>query len=218
MQKTKELKLHKFVDFLLERNQQINLTSAKTAEEIWQRHIDESLLLTTYIEKSGDRIVDIGSGGGFPAIPLAILFPKKLFTLIESVSKKANFLKDCSEHLGLKNITVINDRVENVGQNKKYREKFDIGTARSVAHLNILVEYLLPLIKVGGHAVLPKISHEGEVKDAENAIKILGGKISKIESNILPTEKELNIILIEKIEATLSNYPRHDGMPARNPL
>ena len=212
-------KFCKYMNLLLEWNEKINLTAITEQNDIILKHFVDSLTISKYLKKD-EKIVDIGTGAGFPGIPLAIVNKSNSFVLVDSLNKRINFLNDIKEKIELENIIAIHSRAEEFGQNKNYREKFDIAVSRAVANLSVLTEYLLPSVKVGGKVICMKGSQiEDEIKDAQFAIKELGGKIKKIEEFCLPTtDMKRNIIIIEKIKPTLKKYPRKSGLPSKQPL
>ena len=212
-------KFYNYMNLLLEWNEKINLTAITEQEDIILKHFVDSLTIYKLIEEN-KSIIDIGTGAGFPGIPLAILKNKNKFTLVDSLNKRINFLNEIKESLSLENITNIHARAEEFGQNKKYREKFDIAVSRAVANLSILVEYLLPVVKLGGKVICMKGSNvEDELKEAEYAISTLGGKVVLKDEFYLPqSDIKRNIIVIEKIKNTPSKYPRKAGTPSKEPL
>ena len=212
-------KFYKYMNLLIEWNEKINLTAITEQKDIIVKHFVDSLTISKYLEKD-ESVVDIGTGAGFPGIPLAIINQANKFTLVDSLNKRINFLNDVKEKIELKNITTIHSRAEEFGQNKIYREKFDIAVSRAVAKLNVLVEYLLPTIKVGGKIICMKGSKiKEELDEAKFAVKELGGNIKYQEEFLLPeTDIKRNIIIIEKIKNTPKKYPRKSGMPSRQPL
>ena len=212
-------KFYNYMNLLLEWNEKINLTAITEQEDIILKHFVDSLTIYKYIEDNKSAI-DIGTGAGFPGIPLAILKNKNEFTLVDSLNKRINFLNEIKEKLSLKNVTNIHARAEEFGQNKKYREKFDVAVSRAVANLSILVEYLLPVVKLGGKVICMKGSNiEDELKEAEFAISTLGGKVVLKDEFYLPqSDIKRNIIVIEKIKNTPSKYPRKAGTPSKEPL
>ena len=212
-------KFYKYMNLLIEWNEKMNLTAITEQKDIIVKHFVDSLTISKYLEKD-ESVVDIGTGAGFPGIPLAIINQANKFTLVDSLNKRINFLNDVKEKIELKNITTIHSRAEEFGQNKIYREKFDIAVSRAVAKLNVLVEYLLPTIKVGGKIICMKGSKiKEELDEAKFAVKELGGNIKYQEEFLLPeTDIKRNIIIIEKIKNTPKKYPRKSGMPSRQPL
>ena len=212
-------KFYKYMELLIEWNEKINLTAITNQNDIILKHFVDSLTISKYIDQN-KKIVDVGTGAGFPGIPLSIMNSEKNFTLVDSLNKRINFLNDIKEKLNLNNIYNIHSRVEEFGQNKLYREKFDIAVSRAVANLSVLVEYMLPTIKLGGIAICMKGSQiEEEYKEAEFAIKELGGKLKEKIDFVLPeTDMKRNIIIIEKIKETPKKYPRKAGLPSKEPL
>lgn len=209
----------KYKNLLLEWNEKINLTAITDEDDIILKHFVDSMTILKYIE-SDSSIVDVGTGAGFPGIPVKIANPSINVTLVDSLNKRLLFLEDVINKLNLKQIKTVHSRAEEFGQNKIYREKFDIATSRAVANLSVLVEYLLPLVKVGGKCICMKGSEiEEELKNSKDAIKILGGEIEKVEEFTLPeSDIKRNIIIIKKIKQTPNRYPRKPGVPSKNPL
>ena len=211
-------KYYNYMDLLLEWNGKINLTAIIDPKEIILKHFVDSLTIAKYI-KDDEKLIDVGTGAGFPGIPLSIVKENTDIVLLDSLNKRINFLQEVKENLKLKNITTIHGRAEEFGKNKKEREKYDIATSRAVAPLNILLEYLLPLVKVGGRAICMKGSNIEEVENAKNALEILGGKIEKIEEITLPnSDIKRNIIIVEKVKNTPLKYPRKPGTPSKEPI
>lgn len=218
--KSKEIELFcSYMKNLLEWNTKINLTAITEQKEIILKHFIDSLTIHSYIEEK-NTIMDVGTGAGFPGIPIKIIKKDCNITLLDSLNKRIMFLRDSIDKLGLKHIEAVHARAEEVGREVKYREKYDIVVSRAVAPLNILVEYLIPFVKVGGKVICmkgPKI--EEELKQAQKAINQLGGTIDKIDNLKLPdTEIERNIILIKKWKNTPKEYPRKAGIPSKNPI
>lgn len=208
-----------YMNLLIEWNEKINLTAITEPKEIIIKHFIDSLTINKYIEKN-NKIVDVGTGAGFPGIPIKIYRPEVEVTLVDSLNKRINFLNEVISKLGLEKINTIHARVEEFARNKKYREKFDIVTARAVANLTVLSEYLLPLTKNNGKCICMKGSNiEEECKESKKAIEILGGKIVEIEEFYLPdSDIKRNIINIKKVKTTPAKYPRKPGTPAKEPL
>lgn len=211
-----ENKLNKFKELLILYNEKFNLTSIKNDEEIEVKHFLDSLIGEKFFIKN-KKVVEIGSGGGFPSIPLMIYRDDLNFTLVESTGKKCEFLKTVVDSLNLKG-KILNKRAEDLGKDSNYRESFDIVTARAVARLNTLLEYCLPLIKVGGIFIAYKGDSEEEIKESKNALEILGGKIIKVEEFKLVNENKRTIIVIEKVKETPIKYPRGNGKERSKPL
>ena len=210
---------YNYMNILIEWNKVMNLTNITEPEEIIQKHFVDSLTVLKSI-KENDSIIDVGTGAGFPGIPIKIAFPETRITLLDSLNKRIKFLEEVINKLELKNIETIHGRAEEVAHNKKYREKYDIAIARAVAPLNVLSEYLLPFVKIGGYAICMKgTKGKEEAEEGKNAIKILGGEITKRrEFNLPNTEMARVIIEIEKIKNTEKKYPRKAGTPTKMPL
>ena len=212
-------KLYNYMNLLLEWNEKINLTAITDEKEIILKHFIDSFTINKFIN-SGDIMLDIGTGAGFPGLPIKIIRPEVDVFLMDSLNKRINFLNEVIELLQLKNIEAFHSRAEEMAKNNKFREKFDVVTSRAVAKLNILLEYMLPYTKINGKCLCMKGPNiEEEIKEAEKALKILGGEIEKIEKIILPDSNiERNIIIIRKKSATPLKYPRKAGMPTKEPL
>lgn len=210
---------YKYMNLLLEWNEKINLTAITDPNEVILKHFIDSLTINKYI-KENSTLADVGTGAGFPGIPLKILRPDLKITLVDSLNKRINFLNEVINKLNLVNIETVHSRIEDFGKNKKYRESFDFVTARAVANLAVLSEYLLPIAKVGGQCVCMKGSSvEEELSNGKNAIKVLGGKIKIIDEFVLPdSDMSRNVIIIDKIKNTPNKYPRKAGIPVKEPL
>ena len=211
--------LFKYKELIIDWNKKINLTSITDDEDFINKHIIDSLTIAKCLINPEDKIIDIGTGAGFPGIPVNI-YNNSNIILFDSLNKRLKVLDDIISNLGLINIKTLHGRAEEVFNNKQYREKFDVATSRAVANLNVLSEYMLPSIKVGGICICMKAGNiDEELKNAKNAINILGGKIEKIEKLILPnTDIERNIVIIRKIKNTPNKYPRKPGTPSKDPI
>ena len=209
----------KYMEILLEWNQKINLTAITEEDDIILKHFADSLTILKYIENN-KKIVDVGTGAGFPGVPLSIIKREDEFYLVDSLNKRINFLNEVKIKLDLQNIQNLHYRAEEFGKNKLYRESFDIAVSRAVANLSTLAEYLLPLVNLGGKVICMKGSNvEEELNQAKFAINELGGKLIKKEELVLPrTDMKRTIIIMEKIKNTSSKYPRKAGIPAKQPL
>lgn len=208
-----------YMVLLIEWNEKINLTAITEPKEIILKHFVDSLTIAKYIEE-GKTIIDMGTGAGFPGIPLKIYRNDVKVVLADSLNKRIKFLNEVIEKLQLKNIETIHCRAEELGKNKEYREKFDYATSRAVANLSTLSEYLLPFVKLNGSGVFMKTMEiDEELENAKKAIKILGGRIEKVDKFEIP-ESDLgrSIIIVKKEKQTPSKYPRKPGTPAKEPL
>lgn len=210
---------YQYMNILLEWNKFMNLTGITEPEEVITKHFIDSLTVLDKIDKNAS-VIDVGTGAGFPGIPIKIAFPDTKVVLLDSLNKRIKFLNEVIEKLNLKNIETIHGRAEDFGKNKNCREKYDIAIARAVAPLNILLEYLMPFIKIGGKCLCMKASNsEEEIENSKNAIKILGGKLIKTEEFYIPnTDIKRKIIQVNKVKQTENKYPRKAGTPSKEPL
>ncbi len=212
-------KFFEYMQLLLEWNKKINLTAITEVDDIILKHFIDSLTVIKYIKES-DKIIDVGTGAGFPGIPVGIINLDADITLLDSLNKRINFLNEVCNKLDLKNIKTIHGRAEDFGQNIDTRDKFDIAVSRAVANMTTLVEYLIPFVKVGGHAICMKGPEiDEELSKANFAIKELGGQVEKVEKFVLPNaDIERNIVIIKKISDTPNKYPRKAGTPSQSPM
>lgn len=210
---------YEYMNLLLEWNEKINLTAITEPEEVILKHFIDSLTINKYIRKN-KTLADVGTGAGFPGIPLKIYRPDLNVTLVDSLNKRINFLNEVIVKLDLKDINTVHSRIEDFGKDKKYRESFDYVTARAVANLTTLSEYLIPISKVNGKCICMKGNDiEEEVNNSKNAINLLGGKIDKVDYFELPnSDISRNVIIIDKIKNTPNRYPRKAGIPSKEPL
>ena len=204
---------------LIQWNEKLNLTAITEPEEIVLKHFIDSLTILDEIGEK-DKIVDVGTGAGFPGIPLSIMLPETKITLVDSLNKRLIFLQEVINQLDLKNVELVHARAEEFGQNKKYRESFDIATSRAVANLSTLSEYLIPLVKLDGKCISMKASNaEEEINQAKKAIEVLGGKIEDIKKFNLPdSDIGRTIVIIRKEKNTPTKYPRKPGTPSKEPI
>lgn len=212
-------KYFNYMNLLIEWNNKFNLTAITEENDVILKHFIDCMTVFKYIGDE-DNIIDVGTGAGFPGIPIAINKENANITLLDSLNKRILFLQEVIKDLSLENVVAVHGRAEDLARNKVYRENFDVAVSRAVANLSTLLEYLMPFVKVGGKCICMKGSDIGEeLKDAEFAINILGGEIEKIDSFYLPnSDIKRNIIIIKKIKNISKNYPRKAGIPSKNPL
>ena len=214
-------KFQKFYELVVKKNSEVNLTSITTPEDFAVKHIIDSLSAWDDEKFSGaKKFIDVGTGGGFPGIPLKIFRPEIEICLADSLNKRINFLKDAVKILELEKVECVHGRAEDLAKMPEYRESFDVAISRAVARINVLAEYCLPFVKIGGIFVAMKgRNFEEEVSESEKAVKILGGGEVGIVKKILPEDEgERAIIYVKKNSRTPEKYPRKAGMPLKNPL
>lgn len=212
-------KFHRYKELLLEWNEKMNLTAITDPEEIILKHFIDSLTILKEI-KDNEKVVDVGTGAGFPGIPLSIMNETIKITLVDSLNKRLIFLQNVIDELKLENVKIVHSRAEDFGKNKNYRETFDIAVSRAVANLSTLSEYLIPLIKINAKCICMKASEaEEEIENAKKAIKVLGGAINRIDKFNLPkSDIGRTIIIISKEKGTPNKYPRKAGIPSKEPI
>ena len=214
-----EEKLYKmlfFLELLYERNKVMNLTAIRDRKGMAEKHFIDSLLLTKIIREDEKKIIDVGTGGGFPGLVLAIYYPEKEFLLVDSVKKKVEFINEVIEKLKLSNVKTSYERAEELI--KKNRETFDTALCRGVANLRIILEYMIPFIKLKGR-FLPQKLNINELEEAGNALQLLNASVERVHSFDLPDSKEGRVIMeIVKNGKTDRKYPRKTGIPAKKPL
>lgn len=210
-------KFDNLCSFLLHYNESVNITAITDREGVFEKHFLDSVLGESLFFK-GAAVAEVGSGGGFPSIPLKFLRDDLKFDLIESTGKKCVYLQSVVDKFSLDGVKVLNFRAEELGKNQKYREKYDCSTARAVAALNVLCEYCLPFVKVGGRFVAYKGECAQELDEAKNAIKILGGELEDVINYNLPSGDKRTLITIRKISPTPEKYPRGQGKERKKPL
>jgi 16S rRNA (guanine527-N7)-methyltransferase len=206
---------------LIEWNQKFNLTAIRDTESIRTKHfLDSFSCILAWKATPPNHLIDIGTGAGFPGIPLKILYPSMKLTLVESVGKKAMFCQHIVRVLGLEHVNVIQARAEDLGHKPAHREIYDWAVARAVANLNVLSEYLIPLVKVGGMVLAQKgESGPAEAQSAEKAMDLLGGKLKQlIPVNLPGVVEDRYLVVVEKVAATPPRYPRKPGIPMKQPL
>jgi 16S rRNA (guanine527-N7)-methyltransferase len=211
-----------YADELMIWNQRTNLTAIVEREAVVVRHFADSLscLLALRLPLAGVRVIDVGTGAGFPGLPLKVVCPGMDLTLVEATGKKVDFLHHVVKTLGIEGVTLINERAETLGRMAEHREAYDWALARAVAGMPTLAEYLLPLCRVGGSCLAQKgeAAHQ-EVAEAHHAIEVLGGRLRQVTKVELPTVAETRyLVTIDKVAATPPRYPRRPGIPTKRPL
>ncbi|MDD5823262.1 MAG: 16S rRNA (guanine(527)-N(7))-methyltransferase RsmG [Firmicutes bacterium] len=215
-------KLISYLDAILEKNEHINLTAVRDRDEAVQKHIADSLSCFDVPEyKNAKTVLDMGTGGGFPGVPLAIVSDDKKFTLVDALNKRLRVIDELTAGIGVTNVETVHARAEEIGRGKNTREKFDLVVSRAVASLDVLVEWCLPLVKVGGYM----ISYKGEnvsreTLEAKKAISLMGGKIERVVE-IEDATDEISghvLVIIKKVKNTPPKYPRQPGQAKKNPL
>ncbi len=214
----KQAQFDAFYALLLEYNGRFNLTAVTEREEVFHKHFLDSVAGEGFLPR-GAACVEVGSGAGFPSIPLKIVREDLRLTLVESTGKKCVFLKEAVRVLGLKDVEIVNARAEELGQDPAFRERFDAAFARAVARLNVLAEYCMPLVRVGGSFLAYKGDAEEEIREAEGALRILGGGKKQVVCYELPENYGARTLLnVQKEKHTPKGYPRGHGMEKRSPI
>lgn len=218
-----EKQIKQFIDYkdmLLEWNEKFNLTAITDEREIILKHFVDCLAISAGAELAGKKIIDVGTGAGFPGVPVKIAFPDTQMTLLDSLNKRITFLEELKNKLGLENVVCIHSRAEDGGLDKNLREGFNLCISRAVANLAVLSEYCLPFVKVGGYFISMKGPDvKDELNESEKAIKVLGGEVKEVKLiNIPETDINHSLIIIKKIKPTPSKYPRKAGKAKKEPI
>ena len=213
-------KFQRYLELLKKYNEVMDLTAITAEDEIWEKHFWDSISLGRFVDFTGKSLIDVGTGAGFPGLPLKIAHPSLRVTLLDALSKRVGFLEEVCHTLSLTDISAVHGRAEEYAKLPDVRESFDFATSRALARLNMLCELALPFVKVGGQFLAMKAEGaEEEIKEAENAIALLGGKIVAEHSYTLPiTNVTRRVIVIEKIHATPEKYPRRFARIQKKPL
>ncbi|MCK4309160.1 MAG: 16S rRNA (guanine(527)-N(7))-methyltransferase RsmG [Candidatus Atribacteria bacterium] len=217
-------KFSRYLELLVQWNQKINLTSLKTPQEIIIKHFLDSIscikIINKYVDTEGISVIDVGAGAGFPGMPIKIICPSIRLSLLEARKKKTIFLQKLTEEMNFQQVKILNGRAETFGKSIDYREKHDIAVSRAVAHLSVLSEYCLPLVRVGGLFIAQKgRSYKEETEKSLKTIRFLGGELIGVENIRIPfINQERYLLVIKKIKDTPSKYPRKEGLPQKRPL
>lgn len=211
----------RYYELLIEWNGVMNLTGITEYDEVNLKHFTDSLTIVRNVKMNNiSTLIDVGTGAGFPGIPIKIAFPHIKVTLLDSLNKRIKFLNQIADELDLKDVITLHGRAEDYAKKEEYREKFDLCASRAVANLSTLSEYCLPFIKKGGCFISYKSADsENEIQKSEKALTILGGKIKKIDKFMLPgSDMGRALVMIEKVKSTPWKYPRKAGVPSKEPL
>ncbi|HJH10495.1 MAG TPA: 16S rRNA (guanine(527)-N(7))-methyltransferase RsmG [Metalysinibacillus jejuensis] len=218
---TQIAQFRKYFELLVEWNEKMNLTAITEEKEVYLKHFYDSISAAFYYDFTKvTTVCDVGAGAGFPSLPIKICYPHLEVTIVDSLNKRITFLNHLSEELGFQNTNFVHARAEEFGQNKKYRETFDVVTARAVARLSVLSELCVPLVKQGGQFVaLKAAAGQEELKDATQAIKLLGTTLVDSHEFTLPIEEsERTLYVFDKVKNTPKKYPRKPGTPNKTPI
>ena len=213
----KAQQLERYMEGVLVWNDKVNLTAITEREEFVQKHLIDSLLCAETLGfTEASSICDVGTGGGFPGVPLAVCYPEKEFVLMDSLGKRVRIVRQLCDDLGIANVTAVHGRAEDFARQADYRDRFDLCVSRAVANMRVLCEYCMPFVRAGGFFIAYKgMDCESEINDAANAIKVLGGDQAEIRP--LP-HLDHSLVVVRKVKPTPDAYPRKAGVPSRKPL
>ena len=213
--------LEQYMEGVLSWNEKVNLTAITDRDEFTIKHLLDSVLCCGFPEyQSANKIIDVGTGGGFPGVPLAVVSPEKQFILMDSLKKRLNIIDELTSSIGIRNVSTVHARAEELARNKAHREKYDLCVSRAVANMAVLAEYCLPFIRTGGFLMAYKgPDAESEIAEASHALSLLGGRVEEVRrGNLDEFGIDHKIVVIKKIKNTPSKYPRKAGTPAKEPL
>ncbi|MCJ2167339.1 16S rRNA (guanine(527)-N(7))-methyltransferase RsmG [Leuconostoc citreum] len=212
----------RYFELLVEANKQFNLTAITDEKDVYLKHFYDSLTVAIYVkalQHQSSTLIDVGTGAGFPSLPLKIAFPQLKITMVDALQKRVRFLQDVVDTLDLKNVSIVHGRAEDIGQNVAYREQFDFATARALARTSVLAEYTLPFVKVGGALLVMKgAAAEQELADGQQALATMGGTVSSAFDFKLPNGDQRVIQVVDKHKKTPKKYPRQAGTPNKKPI
>lgn len=218
--KSKAQQFYDYYDMLIEKNKVMNLTAITEFKDVIVKHFIDSILVMKCVDLSNvESVIDVGTGAGFPGLPLKIMYPEKKIVLMDSLNKRVRFLNEVIDKLQLNNIEAVHSRAEDLSRRPEHREQYDLVVSRAVANLSTLSEYCLPFVKIGGNFISYKSDNiSEEMEKALNAVKVLGGKLIDIKQEKLDKDTTRSFVIINKEKTTSKKYPRKAGTPSSEPL